>query len=68
MGTVHTWHGCPDAQVRGAKVVYRRETDEYYEVIQDSSDYESESDAASTTPLEAKVYAKESNLHTLKVF
>ena len=32
MGTVHTWHGSPDVQVRGAEVVYRKETDEADEV------------------------------------
>ena len=64
MGTVHTWHGTPDARVRGAEVVYRRETDETYKVSQALSD--DESDAASdgaTTTLEAKVMAKDANLH-----
>lgn len=64
MGTVHTWHGTPDARVRGAEVVYRRETDEMYEVSQAPSD--DESDAASdgaTTTVEAKVMTKDANLH-----
>ena len=64
MGTVHTWHGTPDARVRGAEVVYRRETDEIDEVSQASRDDESEtaSDGATTT-VEAKVMTKDANLH-----
>ena len=64
MGTVHTCHGTPDARVRGAEVVYRRETDETYMYEQALSN--DESDAASdgaTTTLEAKVMAKDANLH-----
>ena len=58
IGTVHTWHGTPDARVRGAEVVYRRETDEMYEVSQAPSD--DESDAASDG---ATVMTKDANLH-----
>ena len=45
--------------MRGAEVVYRRETDETYEVSQAPSD--DESDAATT--VEAKVMTKDANLH-----
>ena len=60
MGTVHTWHGSPDARVRGAEVVYWKETDETYEVIQDPSD--DELDGATTT-VETKLLCKDANLH-----
>ena len=65
MGTVHTWHGTPDARVRGAEVVYRKEEDVTYEVSQDPSDDESESGASdgATTTVETKVMTKDANLH-----
>ena len=63
MGTVHTWHGTPDARVRGAEVVYRRETDETYEVSQAPSDDESDAASDGATTVEAKVMTKDANLH-----
>ena len=61
MGSVHTWHGTPDVRVRGAEVVYRKETEEKYEVNEVLSDDES-GDGATTTR-EEKVMARDANLH-----
>ena len=60
MGSVNTWHGTPDARVRGAHVVFREGTDEYYEARECPS--ENESDGGTTT-VETKVKNKEANLH-----
>ena len=60
MGSVNTWHGTPDARVRGAQVVFREGTDEYYEARECSS--ENESDGGTTT-VETKTMSKDAHLH-----
>lgn len=62
MGSLDTWHGTPDARVRGAPVVIREGTDEYeYHEARESSS-EKESDGATTT-VETKVHSNDTNLH-----
>lgn len=63
MGSLNTWHGSPDARVRGTEVVFRRETDETYEVSQIPSDNESDASDGATTCIETKIMAKDANLH-----
>ena len=60
MGSLETWHGTPDARVRGAHVVFREGTDEYSEARECPS--ENESDGGTTT-VETKLMSKDANLH-----
>ena len=59
MGTLNTWYGSPDARVRGTEVVFRRETDETYEVSQAPSDNESDASDGVTSCIETKIMAKD---------
>ena len=66
---METWHGSPDARVRGAEVVYRRETEEMYQVSEITSDIGSdynesrddESDAASDRASSKQLFSEGSN-------
>ena len=42
IGSVETWHGSPNTRVRGAETVYRRETEEMYQVSEITSDIRSD--------------------------
>ena len=55
MGTLNTWHGSPDARVRGTEVVFRRETDETNEVSQAPSDNKSDTSEGATTCVETTI-------------
>ena len=60
LGSVHTWHGTPDARVRGTDVVWRRASENKI-VVEDVVSEEEGSDGA-TTEVEGKVLATEVNL------
>ena len=58
MGSVQTWHGTPDARVRGAEVVCRRAAEE--EIGYHC--YDSNTSDGATTTVEGKVLHKDANL------
>ena len=60
LGSVHTWHGTPDARVRRTDVVWGIASEEQIAVEDVVSDEEG-SDRA-TTKVEGKVLATEANL------
>ena len=58
MGTTHTWHGTPDARVRGTDLVWLKASEDEFLVTEGSDD---ESDGTATK-VEEKLVAKEANL------
>ena len=63
LGSPETWHGTPDARVRGTQVVHRMKSDIEDAAGEDSSDNESASSDRNTAPMEAKIKYKEANLY-----
>lgn len=66
MGSVSTWHGTPDARVRGGvEVVHRKEEGDPF-VIQESDESDDESESVSsdgmTTTIEGKILSSDANL------
>ena len=64
LGSVHTWHGTPDARIRRTEVVWRKDSGETFTTVEEifSEDEGSvESDGASTM-VEGKVLSTEANL------
>ena len=60
LGSVHTWHGTPDARVRETDVVWLRASEDKI-AVEDVVSEEEGSDGA-TTEVEGKVLATEANL------
>ena len=64
LGSVDTWHGTPDARLRGMEVVWRKDSEEISALVEEIvSDNEGsvQSDGTSTA-VEGKVLSKEANL------
>lgn len=61
LGSLETWHGTPDARLRGTEVVWRKGLDDSSAFVEEVFSDDEESDGTST-PVEGKVAFKDINL------
>ena len=64
LGSVDTWHGTPDARLRGMEVVWRKDSEEISAPVEEvvSDDEGSVQNDGTSTAVEGKVLSKEANL------
>jgi hypothetical protein len=64
LGSVDTWHGTPDARLRGIEVVWRKDSEEISALVEEivSDDECSDQSDGTSTAVEGKVLSKEVNL------
>ena len=62
LGSVNTWHGTPDARIRGMEVVWREDSGYVCAVEEDDSEDEGSVKSDGNSTVEEKVMTKESNL------
>ena len=61
LGSVDTWHGTPDARLRGMEVVWRKDSGEISALVEEIVS-DDEGSVQSSTAVEGKVLSKEANL------
>ena len=61
LGSVDTWHRTPDARLRGMEVVWRKDSEEISELVEEVVS-DDKGSVKSSTAVEGKVLSKEKNL------